>query len=431
MNNNLVEINHSAEAAKRLRQKITAWNAATETWIVATLELAAELQVARQMHQSNQAFGLWLAENELDDLSKNNRAALLKMGSYRLLRAVLEETTLRSPELIWRYEIQPRLIAAGSSYDGSEDDPPKTISMEIEKPALPAVESSQEPDKGEPKAHGDTLAPAHVERLKAPVSDKSPFRKWPRADELTAIFQNPNTRSVIGKAINQSRKGGNDLWKLLLYALDADLLKPTDTSFQSATLNLRVLFPQGSRAYCNQFDLTKAQDRAKIREVVLPALIDSRDAFLQDPSQLEILVAAYVRRHESELLAKQAAARLARQVSAMPAHEEQIVMYGEQLWPRPDNELYGYKEVRSAIWAFLDLDLWIDKTRDASPASRALMMRHIVGNFHSFARHELEGAARAKIENVMGVISKLSRLMERNPQGECKFPSPPHSEDEW
>ncbi len=35
------------------------------------------------------------------------------MGAHReLSRAVLEETDRRSPELIWRYEVQPKLVSS-------------------------------------------------------------------------------------------------------------------------------------------------------------------------------------------------------------------------------------------------------------------------------------------------------------------------------
>jgi hypothetical protein len=110
--NNIIEFNRSAEAAKRVRQKLDVWRAANDEWVSATLDLAVELWSARQMHVTDQAFGIWLAENELDETSKDDRAALIGMGQHlETARAVLEDTDRRSLRLIWRDLILPKLVS--------------------------------------------------------------------------------------------------------------------------------------------------------------------------------------------------------------------------------------------------------------------------------------------------------------------------------
>jgi hypothetical protein len=62
-------------------------------WIDGTLELAAALDEARARFPSDTDFGVWLVQNELDWLGKDDRAALLGMANeLDLTRIVLEET---------------------------------------------------------------------------------------------------------------------------------------------------------------------------------------------------------------------------------------------------------------------------------------------------------------------------------------------------
>jgi hypothetical protein len=50
----------------RIRDAFKRYRDAGEEWIEATLALASELLATRQDHTSNQAFAVWLVENELD-----------------------------------------------------------------------------------------------------------------------------------------------------------------------------------------------------------------------------------------------------------------------------------------------------------------------------------------------------------------------------
>ncbi|HEY1861513.1 MAG TPA: hypothetical protein VGG61_14225, partial [Gemmataceae bacterium] len=156
--------------------------------------------------------------------------------------------------------------------------------------------------------------------------------------------------------------------------------------------------------------------------------IACKDAVLERPRDLEMIVNAYFAKKDAARRAEATAARLERQLGELPPDQQEILMYGERLWPRPENALYGYKELRSAIWCFRDLERWV---QGADIGSRALRIRYIAGHFQSFARHELDGDSQAKSENLAGAISRLSRLLERNPEAECRFPPSPKREDEW
>lgn len=435
MSTNIIEINPSAEAAKRLRQKLDAWFSATKQWNQAMLELATELWKARQMHPSNHAFGIWLAENDLLDLSSHDRAALINMASYpELTQAALKETDRCSLQHIWTDIIQPKVLTAEAAKRAAElascsteqDALIQTTSLEPPKSDLPTAESNDAASENELKESGSLSPPA-----KTAVSKTNPFRKFPRADEITAIYLEPNSRTLIGKVINKGR-AGKEIWDLILQALDGGVLTPTNICFQRK-LTLRLLVPGAGRSYGNRFDLTDGKDRATIRDTILPAALSCKDAVLQNPENLESIVADHVAKQDAMRRANLTAKRVEKELSELPADQQEILMYGERLWPRPDNEFYDYKELRSAIWCFRDLNRWLGLSRDPSIASRAVGIRLLVGHWYSFAHHELEGEARAKIENMAGAISKLSRLLARNPEAEaeCRFPPSPKREDEW
>lgn len=79
-------------------------------WIEGALEFAATLAEARARFPSDIALGVWLAQNELDWLGKENRAALLGMAEdLNLTRTILEEAKSASFRVIWREEVEPSL----------------------------------------------------------------------------------------------------------------------------------------------------------------------------------------------------------------------------------------------------------------------------------------------------------------------------------
>jgi hypothetical protein len=58
---------------------------------------------AREQFASDREFGQWLKDYGYDFYNKNDRAALVAMGSdIPTMRAVLTKTTFRSYQLIWR-----------------------------------------------------------------------------------------------------------------------------------------------------------------------------------------------------------------------------------------------------------------------------------------------------------------------------------------
>ena len=428
MSSNLIEFSSHADTALRLRRSLDRWRAATEEWIEATLDLAGQLWQARQQFTGDREFGYWLVENEMDDLGKNDRAALIGMGQHlELSRRTLEDTERSSPRYVWEDVIKPKLLSLSR-----ESTSTSTSTPELPKHDFPAEKSDEAPAESREKNVPD--APP----TKA-LSTKSSLHGWRRAEEVAAMYLEPQTRTAIGKAIRG--RGGKEIWTLFLQALDAGLLTPTNNAFRE--LSLRAIFPGVSVNYSHRFDLRQPKDRANLRDVILPAAAANRDAILASPQDTQAIIEGYIRRQNELKQHEEARHRTERKIKELPANEQEVVMYGQRLWPRPDGELYNYRQLRSGIWWFRDLNRWLDGTPDSQPSARALKIRHLVNWPHQFARHELspvtckecDDRAREKLEKLIGVVHKLSRLMESNPMSderEWKFPPEPKSEnEEW
>jgi hypothetical protein len=326
--------------AERIRMAYDRAAKGEREWIAGTLELAEALAEARERFTDNGHFSHWLIDKDLDALGSNDRAALIGMGKNRdLASAIIQETNSRSWQLIWRNEVQPRLTSASK------------IQVEMqnhEKPASVAETEAKAPVETVPSA-------ASIK----PVSKRSPFHGWERADEVAATYLAIKARCDLGKIINA--RGGKEIWSLILAAIDAGFLTATDICFSKATL--RILFPSANRAYCGRFNLAVPRDRANVRDIILPAAIANREAVLVEPEQLEAIVNA----HQQRLIGADQAARKQQRVAdalaAMPDNEQEIIMFGERIWPNLDSSSsYDYDQVRAAVWYFHDLNGWLEQS---------------------------------------------------------------------
>jgi hypothetical protein len=219
-----------------------------------TLELAAMLDEARARFPSDIDFGVWLVQNELDWLGKDDRAALLGMAEdLGLTRSVLAETKSTSWRLIWLEEIEPRLRTVAKPDAAAE----------------PPDEMCEVPEETTPKR--PTIRPT------------SPLYGRPRAEEVYSTFLDKDARYVLGKAVGG--RGGADIYEMILKSLGLGFLQPNRSSFGKP--NLRMLFSLGSRTFCQRFDLTDTKQRVKVRDDIFPAMIANREAILAAPDSLE------------------------------------------------------------------------------------------------------------------------------------------------
>jgi len=106
MNITTLESGKLDRLALRIKDDIAKIDRTREDWVNTTLDLAAALAEAREHFKSNQAFGLWLEENQFL-LSENDRAALIAFGQdVERARIILGQTESRSVQVIYRREFR-------------------------------------------------------------------------------------------------------------------------------------------------------------------------------------------------------------------------------------------------------------------------------------------------------------------------------------
>jgi hypothetical protein len=178
-------------------------------WIEGTLGTTT-LTEARAKFPSDIDFAVWLVQNELDWLGKDDRTALLGMANdLDVTRIVLEETKNTSLRVIWREEIEPRLHDVAKA---------KAVASECGNSAQ-SDEIGEAPDKNPPK--------------QSAIRPTSPFYGRPRAQEVYSTFLDKDARYIVGKAI--SGKGGAHIYDMILKALDWGFLQRNRNCFANPT----------------------------------------------------------------------------------------------------------------------------------------------------------------------------------------------------
>lgn len=168
--------------ADRIRAAYGRTEQGRHEWIEGTLELAAALAEARTRFKADRQFAVWLAENDLDQLGENDRAALIKMAQEpTLLRDILtEQADQLHPDTILRKSID----RFGN----------------IPKPDLPSPNPEKTSLIPEPETKPAAETTPRAAQTK-PVSKQSPLFGLPRAEEVAACFTSIDARGRIGKAI--------------------------------------------------------------------------------------------------------------------------------------------------------------------------------------------------------------------------------------
>jgi hypothetical protein len=411
--------------AKTLRHALDEWREAKELYIERTFALAFELKAARDECGNNDiAFGIWLVENECDDtITKNERSALIKMAEHpEISRQEMERTGNRNVERLWRDHIKPRVDVA--TYPTSRTDQQIGTIAEIPQKMAPIVPPEQTmipiPNNTPPAAK------ASPHRSNALFGKSSAFYGHARGQEVHAIYRNANTRTYIGKVLRS--RNGADLWQMILAALDAGFLTETHHSSGSGVISLRILFPdERAASFCRRIDLSTPQARKRVREHILPRMIEHKDAILADPAQIGPIIA----RAEQAAYAARMATATPVQPRVSSTHECEVVVHGEQFWPNPGLREYSYDQCRAAAWYFFEHDSLFGLIPGAGDArSRAINLRFSVRWFLQWADRELNGE-RHKVKTVFELVHAMAGAMEQKPQAESKRPPAPTNEREW
>jgi hypothetical protein len=380
-------------------------------WIEGTLELAAALAEARARVPADRQFSHWIVDAGLEDINHQDRAALISMAAdLPATRRVLEETKRLSWRLIWDEEMKAWFTSAGK---------PDLASQNPEKPApMPEIEANSVDETAE------------ISAPTKPLTKKSPFFGLLRAEEVAAVYTSIEARGFIGKEIR--RRGGKEIWSLILSAIDAGFLSETDIQFSKMTL--RVLFPSAPKAFCHRLDLAETKGRQHVRNHIMPAAFANCAAIIASPDQLESIVAAHWQRQQETVRETTAKQKVNDALQAMSANEREVIMFGERLWPRVEHRFgtYDYDQLCAAIWYFRDFDDWLQGSASGkSPRSRAIIIRLSTRWPTEYVDRAIDGESRAKIKKLYQQVHLIARLLEDNPEGECLMPPTPKIEGQW
>lgn len=388
----------------RLRDCLDAYNKNRDDFPNVVLALAVELAEARDQYGGDdKAFGKWLVETGNDDLGYSERAAFINIGRYpELSRRILQETTSRSIQRIWEYEIKPILPSARKGMN----DPPKSAEPTQTTPSTPAESTPAESKKAEEKS-GDTPV----------VNKRHSFYGFPKAEDVAAIYLNGKMRSLISGAVRAH--GGKDVWKLIVEALDAGLLRPTDVELKQLTL--KVLFPNAPMTFTRNFLLADKKDRERVRNDIFPAAIANRDQVLAAPDQLPIIVREYTQRKYAEAESKRAEEKAVKARAAMPANQREVILFGKRFWPLVEsnpNLLYEYDQIVAAAWFFDDAYRMAKQTPDNSPKSCGIKIRHMMKWLVHYLSNIPDDQSRSAMRQVIQLVVDITRAMETAPETE-------------
>ena len=106
------------------------------------------------------------------------------------------------------------------------------------------------------------------------------FAQAPRAAEIYEIFQNKEARATLGRVWRGKR--GQEIWKLIVTALNAGLLVKNGRAFSTASM--LMLFPLAP-VIKNYDDLQDPSQLSRVRDLLLPLMIDCRDELLANPER--------------------------------------------------------------------------------------------------------------------------------------------------
>lgn len=403
--------------ADRIRTAFARTECGKQEWIEGTLELAIALAEARGRFPANQQLSVWLAENDLDVITKDDRMALINMaGHLTTSRQVLQETTRTSWQWIWREEIEPRVRHVTKTTpvptliaETTAEKPP-----EPEKSAIAPVETlASEPESVVETEPVKPMKPVAVELPR--VHFEGYMKNWrlakkPNADLVYAHILDKAGRTALADFV--LTRGSAPLWSLVVRSITDGHYGPPAKGTRSTGLHL-IMPWLGDTAFSRSFDLIQAHDRKLIEDIVFPLLDKYGDEIRADPGKLADMVKVERRRLADE---RHHAAKLARHQNVVKSHsfsvgEQEIIAFGEPLWPQ-DTPRYSYKELCHACW-YANFWLGLAAAAKWSPTAIGMQGRHLT--------KYLEPVAPGAVLAIYDVLNAY----QQNPDGEKKFPTVP------
>lgn len=390
-------------------QAVDQYNRGLKNARASIMPMARGLCAAKHEYPATQDFGDWLHTSAYREIEKDDRAALIKIGEHEDFAAKYMRTTrLISPESIW--DAMRDLLPTSEVPNSTSTPPPIPESP-------PAIAQTHE--------SAESPAPKPTPKTAPPITSRSSFYEAPRAQEIATKLLDKKARATLSHVWDD--RNGKHIWELITIALDAGLLVESAHAIKKPTMHL--LFPPAPLSYARHFDLTNPRQRKQIKEEILPAMIACRDQLLASPDNMATILSAYQAAQAAQQVAAVKTERHATAVRALPLAEQELVMFGQPVWPRPNGNQgeYTYDQARAAIWTFRDYEAWnvMAKEDVESFAKRIRNSQRYLGEFVRRTDRE------QPIARVYSLIMWFSRLMEKNPTAECKWPMYPHIEGQW
>ena len=387
--------------AKRLRRALDEWHAAGNLWIDKTIALALEFKASRDHHGGDdRSFGTWLIDNDLDDVGKNTRLALIGIGeNIETARRVLEKTGRGSVRYIWEQEIRPRLsLHRERSVAGIET-------------AKPALVGPSEPPKADTPEQTATAPPESKDKIS---NERHPFYGMSRSAEIAALYRHGTSRWLIGSVLK--KRGGKALWDLILIAADAGFLTPHNSHPNQPTI--RLLFPATPSHVAADYLLTSQQVLADLRDRIMPILLANREAFIAAPDQFHLIVKRHEESRRQQTMTETRNNKLVTARQSLPANETEVILFGKHFWPIVDiddpDQRYDYQQLQAAAWFFDDALKLARNGKDNSPKSCGMKIRFLVKRMVQF-NDTIPIDMRKRWRQMLGLITELTRIMEQAP----------------
>lgn len=406
--------------AARIRAAFDRTERGRQEWVAGTIELATELYAVRcELDGDDRRFGVWLAENELDDLGKNDRAALIKIGEHiGIARPILQECAGMAWRKLWEEEIGPRVgvtIFPKVGNDAPEAPPePENAPQVITTPIEP-VSAIQNGPKLEGRPQYDLVstgsaAVKNPEAMRLPKLLDIPF------DQFSLVMKSyPYNRQKILKAQFTALAEGRpkktaqaNAVRLFMMALDVVKSGNAPALSNSKGFDARVIIPHVPESFCKYYSLADLAHRIDQLQ-----LLDSTAAALQRRNaSIEVVhkQLAHIWEHGT-LLQEQAATVVIAVTDSKNKIKHEVKYCGKMIWPSEQLKHVTYDDL-NAGWHLIDY--WVKYLETATPQKPreiGTIVRHLI---HDIAA----GSSKQGLVEVMlvcvGAYSETNEHLSKN-----------------
>ena len=246
-------------------------------WVNASLEIASCFAEARSRF-NKMLFTEWLDKGKRRGVSREDRLAFIGLGGdLNLAREVLEKTTRNSYQYIWKEEKH--------RFPAKEDVRQVTHISSVRK-----KKQAREP---KPKKLSNN-PPGR------PWGERNPLFSLPRGEEINSTHINKNAVRGIDTLMKKYPDEG--IWDMIVQCYDAGFLRDTSYYWNLGkngipldVCSLKFLFPRAEGGFAARNKLDSERSLKHIREIIIPAALESRDEILSYPGNLESVVKKYWR----------------------------------------------------------------------------------------------------------------------------------------